>query len=185
MAGPSLRGFVPPDKLLALRPRSALGIGRCAVVHNALVLGPRPRPVAIDGSSVQLIALRARKIRRLFRKDSAIDPASTRRRAVARKLGRTAQLTPLAEVIPIYLPEYLLGIGLALDPEIATLIVPGEVSQRRITLEGRIFVECFEPLTQIVGEPRIGAAVARRQYGSIVPLDHALRIRERAVLFYY
>src|SRR5262249_5136021 len=112
MAGPSLRGFIPPDKLLSFRPRSALGIGGCAVIHGALILRPHPRPLAIDRFFMALVALRPGKIHRLFREDSAIDPASAGPRTVAGGRGRPPQLPPLAQVIPVDLPEHLLGIGL-------------------------------------------------------------------------
>src|SRR5215831_804634 len=135
MAGPSLSGFVPPDELLALRPGPALGIGRRAVVHDAPVLGPRPRPIAIDRCCVQLIALRTGKVRRLLWEDSAIDPASAGRRAIAGKLGRFAQLTPFAQMIPVYFAQHLLGIGFSIRPAVIARVIPGKVLNRSIPLE--------------------------------------------------
>src|SRR5262249_12569884 len=153
-----------------------------AVVQDTAIFRPRPGPLAIDRRAMQLPTLRAGAVHPLLRENAAVQPAPAGGRAIAGKLGRPAQLPPLAKMISVDLPEHLLGIGFALDSEIATVIVPSEVSQRRVTLEGRIVVERFEPLPQVVGEPGIGAAIAWRQYGSIMPLDHALGVGERAVL---
>src|SRR3712207_8895398 len=46
---------VPPDVALALRPRAALGIGGRAVVEQAPVRGPRPRPLRRDPAAGRVV----------------------------------------------------------------------------------------------------------------------------------
>src|SRR6267142_2696679 len=136
MAGPSLRRFIPPDQLLPFRPGLALWIGRGTVVEDTAILRPRPRPLAVDRRSAQLIALRASAVRPLLRENSAVQPAAAGGRAIAGELSRPTQLPPLAEVITVDLAQHLFGVGFALDPEVTAIVVPGEVPQRGITLEG-------------------------------------------------
>src|SRR6267378_2887203 len=45
---PRLGGFTPPDLLPVGVPRLSIGITGCAVVKNATIRRPRPRPVLID-----------------------------------------------------------------------------------------------------------------------------------------
>ena len=106
------------------------------------------------------MTLRASAVRPLLW-EIAVQPAAAGRRAIAGEVSRPTQLPRLAEVIAVDLAQHLLGVGFALDPEVAAIVVPGEVPQRGITLEGCIVVERFESLPQVVGEPGIGAAMAR------------------------
>jgi len=73
---------------------------------------------------MQLRTLRAGAVRPLLRENTAVQASTHRRRAIAGEFSRPAQLPPLAKMITVDLPEHLLGIGFALDPEIATVISP-------------------------------------------------------------
>src|SRR4029079_8054120 len=81
LARPPPLVLIPPDEPLALRPRLALGVGGGAVVEDAPVRGPGPRPVR---GHPTLLA-RGRAPRRLFRlagEAAAVDPAAAGGRAV-------------------------------------------------------------------------------------------------------
>src|SRR5439155_6109626 len=83
---PFLLRPVPPDQLLALRPRLALGIRRGAVVENPAVQRPGPAPLLRD--PVLLLAGHlARGLVLLVRVGADVEPAARRRRAVALQVG--------------------------------------------------------------------------------------------------
>ena len=62
------------------------------------------------------------------------------------------------------------------------VVVPGELEQRLVPRVGRAGVQLLEPLAEVVDEPGVGAAVAGRVEGLVVPLEQPLRVGEAAVL---
>src|SRR5580704_3076983 len=80
-AGPGFLFLVPPDQFLALRPRTALGIGGGAVVHYSAIGWPRVCPVGIEPTTIET---RVARLRPIFssRINAAVGPHAARGRAV-------------------------------------------------------------------------------------------------------
>ncbi len=89
VADPAALLLIPPDVSLAIRPRSALGIGTGAVVHDAAIVRPGEAPFRLHRISGD--APIARPIAARLGKDAAVNPAAACRRAVVLQLGETAE----------------------------------------------------------------------------------------------
>ena len=129
-------------------------------------------------------------------RDAGIDPAAASRRAVVLAVGEARQQLPLVglrvyliRMVAVDLLKDLQGIRLALDAAqsavrqarvFIVIIVPGQVQQRLVFRLRRAFVQLLQPLTEVIQEPHVRAAVVRRINRLVVPLDQALRVRERA-----
>ena len=70
--------LVPPDVLLALGPRPALGVGRRAVVEHAAVGRPRPRPLGRDPAArgVEVAGFAAPRLVDAVGVAAGVDPAA-------------------------------------------------------------------------------------------------------------
>src|SRR5690606_14132198 len=178
--GPAALAFIPPDVLLAFGPRLALRVRGAAVVEHADVVGPGPPPRACDPA----VALLAPPRQVAAWAHAAVDPAAARGRAVVLQLAVALELLALLPrgrpVIAADLAQHGLDIGLALRP--GRRVVPQQRLDRPVPLLLRVRVQLLDAPAQVHHEPRIGARVARRVHGAVVPLDQPLRVRERAVL---
>ena len=177
-ARPLLLLLVPPDELLPLRPRLAVGIGRRAVVEQSPVGRPRPRP--FEGGVVLLpVRLLACGLVLVLGVDAAVDPAAARRRPVrAQQLVRGERLA--GGVAAVDLREHRLGARL-LDLA-GGRVVPLELEDRLVAVFLRLLQLLADLLPEVVVEPELGAAVLLRLDCLEVPLQQPLRVRERAVL---
>src|SRR5699024_6636045 len=95
---------VPPDELLPLRPGVAVGVGGGAVVEEAAVRGPRPRPLE-RGVALLPVRLLARRLVLVVAVDAAVDPAAARRGAVGAQELVARERLPL-RVSPVDLGEH-------------------------------------------------------------------------------
>src|SRR5205085_8576643 len=94
LAHPLLLTSVPPDVLLALRPRLPLRVGRRAVVEDPPVQRPRPGPLGSD-PALLLARVLARRLVLLVPVDAAVDPAAGRGRAVGLQVRVGSERTPV------------------------------------------------------------------------------------------
>ena len=85
------------------------------------------------------------------------------------------------------LADNLLRVRLALNARVGGVValveveVPEQVLEALVARLGAVGIELLEAQRQLVGEPGVGAAVARRVGGLLVPLDPALGVGEAAV----
>src|SRR5581483_6776413 len=76
VADPSLLRFAPPD-LFALRvPGLARRVARRAVVHDAAVSGPRPRPVRVDAEARRVFSPAPRHLVARLSPRAAVEPVA-------------------------------------------------------------------------------------------------------------
>src|SRR5262249_56683319 len=104
------------------------------------------------------------------------------RRAIAGQLARSAELPPLAYVIAVDLLEHLLGVDLIRRRRCAVApVLPCEMSDRGVPRVPRVAVQRLQASAEVVHEPGVGPAVTWRRHSPVVPLEHALGVREGAV----
>src|SRR5215213_3654794 len=178
VAGPLSLLFVPPDVFLLVGPGLAFGIGRGAVVDNAAVHRPRPRP--LGGHPVLLgVWFAAGGLVGLVGVDASVDPAPARRRAVV--LERQVAGESVALGVPTaYLPEDGLRVGLVVGP--LRRVVPRQVQDGPVFGIFRVCELLPDLSAEVVHEPQLRAAVALGIYGFVMPLQEALGVGERAIL---
>ena len=169
---------VPPDVLLALRPRLAVGIGGRAVVEDAAIGGPRPPP--LRGDPVLLGArVAAGRLVDAVGVDAGVDPRAARGRAV---VGEVLVLGDERAVGLATVDLAQNGVGVRLVVLADERVVPDEVEDRAVLG----IIGTGEPLAdlaeQVVGEPGLRAAVTRRLDRLVVVLQQALGVGEAAVL---
>src|SRR5438046_10582555 len=95
-------------------------------------------------------------------------------------------LLRLGRWMAVALPQPFTRAGLARIQRLLARIgveVPRDVVPPLVARELGAGVRLLEPLRQVVVEPAVGAAVARGLGREGVPLQHALRVREAAVVF--
>ena len=180
---------VPPDVGLALAPRLALGVGRGAVVEDAAVQRPRPAPL---GGDERLVVARRPPVGLVdaVGEDTGVDPAAAGRRAVGLHLHEGRQRATGRDLVAVDLLQHRLGAGLA--PGLRTLgaehalvvhgVVPRQVEHGPVALVGGVGQALTHHPAQVVEEPQLRAAVARRVDRLLAPLQHPLGLRERALL---
>ena len=176
--GPASLLLVPPDVAFPLRPRLAGRVGRGAVVEDATVRGPRPRPLERHPALLPVRRATGRAVL-VAGMDPAIDPAAARRRAVGLQLGEGRERATL-RVDTVDLAQHgrrtrlrVRAVGRQLPPQLLHRPVPGL---------GRLGETLADPQPEVVGEPQVGAPVAGGLDGLRVPLQETLRVREGAVL---
>ena len=178
---------IPPDPPLALAPRIAARVGGGAVVHDAAVGRPGPAPLEMRPRHAGRVGLAPRREVLIPRRvAAAIDPRSARRRAVVLELAEPLQvLRGIRGHVPVDFAQHLARADLArVERHLARIRieVPGEVVPPLVARQRGRRVRLLQPLRQVVVEPAVGAAVARRLGGVAVPLQHALRVGEAAVV---
>ena len=133
LTGPAAGLLVPPDVLLPLAPRLALGVGRGTVVEDPAV--QRPRPAPLGGHRVLLLArLAPGGLVDLVGVDAAVDPAAAGRRAVVLHL-HVARQRRAVRAHAVDLAQHRLGVRVG---RLAVRrVVPGEVQQRPVPRVGR------------------------------------------------
>src|SRR5215213_6559060 len=124
---------VQVDEVLALRTGTGIGVGGGAVVEDAPVHRPRPRPLGRE--PVLLGAgLLARDLVDLVGVAAGVDPAAARRRAVVgeREVAREGVVlgVPAAD-----LAQHGLGVGIGVRA--LRRVVPGELQNRAVALLAR------------------------------------------------
>ena len=86
-------------------------------------------------------------------------------------------------VVAVELLEDLPGVGLAALPlvRVVVLVVEEQMLEPHVAGGGAVGVQALETAPELVGEPDVGAAVARRLGRLVVELQHALRVGEGAL----
>src|SRR5664280_2143119 len=135
VTGPLAVLDVPPDVLLALAPRLALGIGRGAVVEDAAVRRPRPAPVE-GGEGLLTAGLAVGGVVDAVGIHPGVDPATPGRGPVGLHLGVGAQRLALLvarEVTTLDLREHRLSVRIAV---LVSGVVPRQVQQGPVAFVG-------------------------------------------------
>src|SRR6267378_778527 len=185
VAGP-LRS-VPPHPLLSFAPWLPGWIRRSAVVQESPVGGPREAPVQLRARLTGRIGLFAgRKIPVGSRKHARIDPRRARRRAIVCEDRKTRQMLAwVVAVVAVHFLEELSLVGLSDPPllRILVLVVEEQVLESLIASGLTLRIELLQALAELIREPHIGAAVARRLSRFEVRLQHPLRVGKGALGF--
>src|SRR5712691_4547547 len=184
MAGPL--GAIPPYPLLALAPRAALWVGRRAVVEDPAIGRPRPAPLELSAGDARRVGLLARgqvSIRR--GEHAAVDPGGAGGGPVVLEIAESGEVPiRLRSVVAIDILEDLHRVWFAALPlvGIVRVVLPDQSLEALVARQRGGRVELLEPPGELMGEPQIGTAVARRIRCLEVPLDHALGIGEAALV---
>src|SRR3954452_16058133 len=88
---------IPPDELLALRPRTALRVGGSAVVEDAAVVGPRPGPLGRDVVLLPVGLLAGGLVDPVL-EAAAGEPAAADGRAIVLQLGVAVEERPARDL---------------------------------------------------------------------------------------
>src|SRR5439155_6408930 len=180
MPGPL--GAVPPNPLLALAPWPALGVGGRAVVENPAIGRPRPAPLELSAGSSRGIGLLTRGEVSVQRGEhAAVDPGGAGRGPVVLEIAEAGEVPiRLRRVVAVDVLEDLQRIRLAALAlmGIVRVVLPDQGLEALIARQRGGRVELLEPPGELMGEPQIRAAVARRIRRLEVPLEHALGIGE-------
>src|SRR5262249_60842828 len=132
----------------------------------------------------------ARAVAPFFGIDAAVNPAAAGRRTVIFQIRKAADRFMIGDRVAVDLLENLFGVRLVGDaarPSVGqrlarvAFVIPSQVEQALITRRSRTGLKFFEPFTQVVDEPRAGAAVFGRVNRLVVPLNQSLRVGETAV----
>src|SRR6185369_10782043 len=92
VAEPFLLRLVPPDLPALVVPGFPCGIARSAVVHNAAVSGPRPRPVRVNTKAGWIVGASSLHLRTGLSPRTGIEPVAARGCAVILQPGEPRQL---------------------------------------------------------------------------------------------
>src|SRR5438128_9821876 len=92
IADPAAGCGVPPDLPPGFVPRLAVPVARSAVVEDATVRRPRPRPVWIDAEARRILRPAARHLIAGFGPTAAVDPVAAQRTAVVPQERKSGQL---------------------------------------------------------------------------------------------
>src|SRR3954447_11900732 len=177
--GPLLLLLVPPDVLLALRPRLALWVGRCPVVEDASVAGPGPTPVRGDPVLLPVRPLARRLVDRML-VDPGMDPRAAGRGPVVAQL---LVLLDVAAVLPVEaadLHQHDFSVRFVVRSE--RRVVPGQVEDRAVLRIARPRELVADLAPEVEEEVQLRTGVLPRLDRFVVPLEEPLRVRERAVL---
>ncbi len=177
---------VPLDKLLALRPGLAVHVAGRAVVQDAPVDRPRPRPVRRKATVARVGVVPPGHLVALLGEASRVDPAAASRRPVILQLREPVELFAGAER---HRPSSILLVrqGVAIDLA-RQLVRPRRVCQfvRPVQVDDRVGeraalfpVQRLQPVVQpghdVHVQPCLGWRLLRRP----VPLKPAARVAER------
>src|SRR5882762_4394644 len=164
MAGPL--GAVPPHPLLALAPGPALGVGGGAVVEDPAIGRPRPAPLELSAGGSRGIGLLARgEISVQGGKHAAVNPGRAGRGPVVLELAEAGEMPArLRRVVAVDVLEDLQRIGLTALPlvRIVRVVLPDQGLEALVARQRGGRVELLEPSGELMREPQIRAAVARR-----------------------
>src|SRR5205085_5594511 len=167
---------LPPDELLALRPRLAVRIGGGAVVEDAAVVRPRPGPFL--GHPVLLASgLSPRGLVDAVLAAAAIDPATASRRAVRLQLGVGGERVAIEDGPPVDLREHGFRVDLAVGA--SGRVAPDEAPDGLVAVFPRARVKLLEAQPEVVSEIELAAAVSGRLDRLAMPLEEPRRVGER------
>ena len=172
-------GAVPPDVLLSLRPRLSVGIRGGAVVDDAPVRRPCPRPL---GRDVALLPVRLlpRRLVDPVGINAAVDPAAAHRRAVVLQLLVRAQVPARLDLPAVDLREH--GLRARFLHLAVRRVLPAQRLDQLVARVLRVGELLLDAPPEMEVEPQLGTAILLRLGRLPVPLQQPLRVRERAVL---
>ena len=164
-------------------PRLPLRVGRCAVVEDAPVERPAPRPVGIEPHPRRIVLLRVLDAHPAFREvalrsvTSDVDPTTRRRRAVVGQLREGHHLLAGLEVLTVdffrdFVERRLDGIP----------VVHLQFQNRVRELAAALLIQRLHPMVQFGDHPVIVHRAADRRDDLILPLHPAAAVDERAIL---
>ena len=191
--------LVPPDQFLALAPRLAGRSGARSIIYNAAIARPDEAPAVAE---IVFRIARVRLVDLIRTKNAGVNPAAARGRTVGLQFvdsrrpadrdadclrDRRPKTTPsaISGFVKIGVPTIDLrqhGFHLRIA-QLVFRIPPIERAQRFIERIVRLFRFGDQAQRELMHEPRFGSRVARRIDRFLAPLQHALRLRERAFLF--
>ena len=142
------------------------------------VVGPDPGVVRIDAHVAVVFLPAALRHVDTVAIDACKDPHARHRRAVVADLADAAQEMSILQVVAVALLHDVLDIRLAVRLGIA--VVPCEELDRVVLRVGRVLIELYDALPELVADPVVGARVVRGIGALHAPLDHAHGVRHRA-----
>ena len=170
---------VPPDELLALRPRLPVGIRRGAVVEEAPVRRPRPRPLE-RGVVLLPVRLAPRRLVLAVGEDAAVDPAPAAVEPSAFSSLYADERRAVSSQ-PLISASTASALGSSISP--LRRVVPRQVLDRPVALE--LSSPSAARGSSCRGGSRTRARSGSPAFGSTALWCHwsePLRVRERAVL---
>ena len=187
VAGPF--AAVPPQQLAARIPGVAVHVGRRAIVENAAVDRPGPRPFGVDAGRVGIAGVAAGHVVAGLVVAAGIDPAAACRLAVVAQGGEADDLLALGEhdLARVVRIGDVLGrvavdfLGQLVGRRIAGILVaPVQIEDRLGKRAALLLIERLEAQVELRHDPGIVLGFAGRRAAGPVPLQPAAGIGERA-----
>src|SRR5216684_1040190 len=171
---------------LPISPWPALGVGRRAIVENPAIGRPRPAPLELSARDARRIRLLARgEVSVQSGEHAAVDPGGAGGGPVILEIAEAGEVpSRLRGVVAVDVLEDLQRIGLTALAlaGIVRVVLPDQRLEALVARQRGRRVELLEPSGELMREPQIGPAVARRVRRLEVPLEHALGIGEAALV---
>src|ERR1700737_3094336 len=142
--------------------RPVLEVRGGTIVEDPAVGRPRPAPLELRADDAGRIGLLAgREIAVLLGEHPAVDPGGAGGGAVVLEVAEAGDVqVRLAGVVPVDLPEDLVGVGLTALAlaRVVRVEVPGQAPDPPVTRLSGVRVQLLEPERELMGQPQIGPA---------------------------
>ena len=170
--------LIPPDESLSGTYRLTVLVAGGTVVEHVDIVRPDPCKVRVDAHIAVVFLTAAPRHVHAVAIDARKDPHARHRRAVVADLADAAQEMSILQVVAVALLHDVLDIRLAVRLGIA--VVPCEELDRVVLRVGRVLIELYDALPELVADPVVGARVVRGIGALHAPLDHAHGVRQRS-----
>ena len=182
---------VPPQQLAAGIPRVAVHVGRRAIVEDAAVDRPGPRPFGIEAGVTRIAGVAAGHVVAGLVVAAGIDPAAARRLAVVAQRGEADDLLALGQndlgrvvrigdVLGRVAVDFL---GQLVGRRIAGILVaPVQIEDRLGNRAALLLIERLQAQVELRHDPGIVLGFAGRRAAGPVPLQPAAGIGQRALV---